>query len=423
MDWKKYLMITKKRYTLWAIALTLLTAVLLAYATEIKRLYLVITLYDEDKIVYNFLNMHKIFHATELQASTKPFKFQPSNNEYTKLPTHFRFADKDIQVADFLKESRSTGLLVIKNDHIITENYYLGHSENKVHTSFSMSKSFISALFGIAIKDGYIANIEQSVTDYVPQLKGSGYDGVRIKDVLQMSSGVEFNEDYGDFHSDINRFGRSMAFGTSLDEFAASLKRGREPGTYNHYVSIDTQVLGMILTRATGLRLSDYLQDKIWQPLGMEQKAYWVTDDTGMEVALCCLSVGLKDYAKLARLYLHQGNWNGQQIIPAQWVKDSTFPDAPHLMAGVDNPHSSSTLGYGFQWWLPLGGQDEFMAIGIYGQYIYIDPDRDLIIVKNSANHRYTEPTAQWTDQHLALFRAISQQVKETNSIAKIEPH
>jgi CubicO group peptidase (beta-lactamase class C family) len=423
MDWKRILMIIKTRHKLLAISITLLTAVLLTYATEIKRLYQVVTFYDKDKIVNNFLNMHKIFSATELQASTKPFHFQPSNNEYTKIPTHFRFADEDIQVDDFLDESRSTGLLVIKNDQIITENYYLGHSENKVHTSFSMSKSFISALFGIAIEEGYIGNIEQSVTDYVPELKGSGYDGVRIKDVLQMSSGVEFNEDYGDFYSDINRFGRSMALGTPLDEFAASLKRGREPGTYNHYVSIDTQVLGMILTRATGLGLSAYLQDKIWQPLGMEQNAYWVTDDSGMEAALCCMSVGLKDYAKFARLYLHQGNWNGQQIIPAQWVENSTTPDAPHLMAGMDNPNSSSKFGYGFQWWLPLGGEDEFMAIGIYGQYIYIDPDQELIIVKNSANHRYTEPKAHWTDQHLALFRAIANQVKQSDSdaIAKVE--
>jgi CubicO group peptidase (beta-lactamase class C family) len=153
-------------------------------------------------------------------------------------------------------------------------NYWYGHRKDKQHISFSVAKSFVSALMGIAIEEGFVKNIEQADTDYVPELVGSGYDGVSIKNVLQMSSGVRFNEDYSDFNSDINRFSRAAAFGTSLDDFSASLVREREPGTYHHYVSIDTQVLGMVLTRATGKCLTDYLSEKIWQPLVMEHQAF-----------------------------------------------------------------------------------------------------------------------------------------------------
>jgi hypothetical protein len=410
----------KHKHKLFMIFLFLLIVILAMFSTNIYRTYQVVTLYNEDKIVANFLNMHKIFPARQIPASTAPYQFTKAKTADQALPNDFYFADKNIPVTEFLNDSSTTGLVVIKNDQIVTEKYFLGHDEQKLHTSFSMAKSFISALFGIAISEGYIKNIDQSVTDYVPELRGSGYEGVRLKDILQMSSGVHFNEDYGDFFSDINRFSRSMALGTSLDNFTASLTREREPGTYHHYVSIDTQVLGMVLTRAINRSLSDYLQEKIWQPLGMEQQAFWITDDTGMEAALCCMSVSLKDYAKFARLYLHRGRWNGLQIIPESWVMDSITPDAPHLMPGANNPNSSSTFGYGYQWWIPVEAEDEFMAMGIYGQYIYIDPDQELIIVKNSANHRYTQHHQLWKSKHLALFRAISAQL-QTN-LVKIKP-
>jgi CubicO group peptidase (beta-lactamase class C family) len=177
----------------------------------------------------------------------------------------------------------------------------------------------------------------------------------------------------------------------------ASLEREREPGTYHHYESIDTQVLGMVLTRATGKSLTDYLSEKfgnLWQPLGMEHKAYWFTDDDDMELALGGLNVTLRDYAKLGWLYLNLGQWKNaqgqiKQIIDKQWVIDSTSEDALHLLAGENNPASTSSSGYGYQWWLPLNADDEFATQGIYNQYIYIDPDKKLVIVKNSANHRY----------------------------------
>ena len=391
--------------------LVIIITITLLYQKKLVRLYTAVTLYDQDKIVNNFLTMYQSFNSTVIPASTQPFYFPL---QIKALPDSFEYDGNLITTQNFLKNSQTTGFLVIKNGTIVYEDYQLGHQQDKQHISFSMAKSFVSALMGIAIEEGFITSIEQAVTDYVPELMGSGYEGVSIKNVLQMSSGVSFNEDYGDFNSDINRFSRATAFGTSLDDFSASLVREKEPGTYHHYVSIDTQVLGMVLTRATGQTLTHYLSEKIWQPLGMEHPAYWLADDTNMELALGGLNVSLRDYAKLGWLYLNQGSWtdkqgNTQQIVPKQWVIDSITADAPHLVAGENNPASSSSFGYGYQWWLPLGAEDEFAAQGIYNQYIYVDPDQKLVIVKNSANYRFTDKSLNWSAKHYAMFRATSE--------------
>ena len=375
------------------------------YSNNLYRLWMSITLYDEDKIANNFLSLYRSFNNTVIPASDMPFRFPEQPGD---LPKNFNFEDQNLELDTFLVDSGSTGILVVKNGQIRVERYFRGNAINKQHISWSMAKSVISAMFGRAMEEGYIKSIEQPVTDYVPELKGSGYDGVRIKDVLQMSSGVKFNEDYGDFHSDINRFGRTIAFGSSLDEFSASLERQRPPGTFNHYVSIDTQVLGMVLDRALDVSLTDYLHSRFWQPMGMEYPAFWLTDDFGMELALGGLNVTLRDYAKFGWLFANKGNWFGEQLVPAQWVEDSVTPDAPHLMPGTDNPFSSNSSGYGYQWWIPAGSDDEFTAQGIYNQYIYIDPDQQLVIVKTSANHLYNDKSYKWGAKHIAMFRAIS---------------
>ena len=398
----------KRLALLLVLGLVLLGA---AYSRNIERLYVAITLYEPDKIAHNFLTMYQAFNAKRIEPAAQPFVF--ASNPHA-LPASFEFNGQSILLDDFLSQSQSQGLMVIKHGQIWHEQYFNQQEADTQHISFSVAKSFISALFGIALAEGYISSIEQRVTDYVPELQGSGYDSVRIKDVLQMSSGVKFNEDYGDFFSDINRFSRAIAFGTSLDDFSASLIRQRQPGTYHHYVSIDTQVLGMILTRATGQSLSDYLNDKILQPIGIQDPVYWLADDNGMELALGGLNLTLRDYAKFAWLFVNQGRWtdmqgNSQQVVPHQWVIDSVTPDAPHLQPGENNPASSSRDGYGYQWWIPLGAEDEFMAKGIYGQYIYIDPDQNLAIVKLSAIANYNDASQRWGPKHLAMFRAISE--------------
>jgi CubicO group peptidase (beta-lactamase class C family) len=221
-----------------------------------------------------------------------------------------------------------------------------------------------------------------------------------------MSSGVGFNEDYGDPFSDINRMGPSMALGSLLD-FAATLERARPPGTLQHYVSVDTQVLGTILVRATGQDLAAYASEKLWQPLGMEFDAVWLLDGTGMEWAFGGLNASLRDFARFGWLYLNGGSRNGKQIVPEAWVRASVTPDAPHLMPGP-KPNSSNEMGYGYQWWIPSEPDGDFMALGVYGQTIYVDPKNRLVIVKNSVDRDFQKNGFENGRIALALWRTIA---------------
>ena len=373
---------------------------------KIKQLYTVLHIFDEDQIAYNFMHMEKLFDTRTIERSPQPTQLA-KNPSYQPI-TSFTYEDSVIGVPDFLESTRTTGLIVLQRDTIIYEQYFNGLTAETTHISWSVAKSVVATLLGIAYEDGLIKSLQDPITNYLPQLAESGYNEVRIKDILNMSSGVGFNEDYRDFNSDINRFGRAFALGSSYESFALSLKREREPGTFNHYVSIDTQVLGMLLEKVTGKRLSVYLKEKLWDPMGMEFDAQWIIDKTGMELALGGLNITLRDYAKMGLLYLQKGKWKGQQIVPEEWIKLATTPDAPHLMPGRDNPKSSNRYGYGFQWWTPEQPMNDFFAAGIYNQYIYVYPDKDLVIVKLSANHHFRIPGDESKYQHIDFLQAMA---------------
>lgn len=396
------------KYTL-AILLPLLLIASIYLYPKYQRGMEIDALMQSSKYAHTFINMNKYFPVKEVKKGATPHIFPKGTP--INLPNEFTYQGQTFNTNAYLDSSGTQGLLVIQKDSLVFEAYYDGQTETTQHISWSVSKSFISALFGIAIQEGHIKSIDQKVEEYLPELIGSGYEGVKIKDVLQMSTGVGFNEDYADFNSDINRWFRSFAFGDSQDAFAATLKREKEPGTYNHYVSINTHVLGMILVKTTGKSLTEYLQEKIWQKIGMEHDAYWVADNEGMEMALGGLNATLRDYAKMGQLFLHNGNWKGEQIVPAAWVKASITPDAPHLIPG--NPNSAdSSLGYGYQWWIPESTEGEFMAIGVFHQMIYINPTTQTVIVKNSANPRYLNYANVYANESvtLELFREIAHQ-------------
>ena len=388
----------------------LMAALALVYRTELAQLWKVSRLFDADIIVHNFQHMDELFPSRTVQRGDEVFEF--GRGAYT-LPASFRYDGRSYDSEAFLEDTDTTGLLIVKDDTILLERYQRGHSAAGRHIAWSVSKSVVSALFGIAVAEGHVRDIMQPVTDYVPELAGSGYDGVPIKHVLQMSSGVRFDEDYGDPFSDINRMGRVLAMGTTLLEFATTLTREREPGTLQHYVSIDTQVLGTILVRATGQNLASYTSEKLWQPLGMESDAYWMVDGAGMEMAFGGLNASLRDYARFGRLYLHRGNWNGRQIVPEAWVDASVTPDAPHLMPGP-KPNTDNEMGYGYQWWIPARPNGDFMALGVYSQTIYVDPRNRLVIVKNSANRDFQRNRFEPTRETLALWRAVAADLGDT---------
>ena len=374
----------------------------------VRRVEFTRTLFSDRDHVADFRNMRAFFPAARVAASGRPSVL--AQGPQVDLPASFDFRATRIDTASFLALTDTTGLIVIKDDKVVFERYFSGTDAHTRTVAWSVSKSFVSALVGIAVSEGKIQSIADPVTRYVPELAGSAYDGVRIKDVLQMSSGARWSEDYSDPHSDVVRFGHAVAFGGSLDAFAATLPREQAPGTYLRYNSMDTQVLGMVLRRATGMSLSAYLSTRLWKPVGMQDDAYYLTDRKGVEFAAGGLNATLRDYARLGLLYAHFGNWQGTQIIPQEWVRASITPDAPQLMPGR-RASSTEIWGYGYHWWVPdLRG--DFVAVGIFNQFVYVNPAERLVIAKSSANHTYGtghgyDETRDREGGHLALFKAI----------------
>jgi len=381
------------------------------YRAELVQLYHTVRLFKPDVIVANFSNMQSIAPTTTITRSGAVDKL---GKQPVALPNTFVYKDEEMGMQSWIDESSTTALVVLQGNDITFEHYYQGTGEFDQRISWSMAKSFLSAIFGVAVEEGFITDLNVAVTDYVPSLIGSGYEGVSIKNVLQMSSGIYFNEDYGDFYSDINRFGRIMALGGSFDDFAASFSNYREPGTYMHYVSIDTHVIGMVLRAATGESIVNYFNNKLWSKLHTERDAIYITDSTGEPMVLGGLNLISRDYIRMGKLYRDRGRLNGEQIIPAHWIEDSITPDAPHLMPGK-RASANTNFGYGYQWWIPENADEEFLAIGIYGQYIYINRKADVVIVKNSADINFMADNYVSKDHAIAAFRAIAQSLSDNN--------
>ena len=326
-----------------------------------------------------------------------------------KCPGRFSFEGKDFSVDDFLALTDTSALLVIQEGSVRFEEYFLTGGRDVNWLSMSVAKSFTSTLVGIAYDEGLINSLDDPITAYVPELAGSAYDGVAIVDILEMSSGAAWNEDYADPDSDVMRMGKIMGFGGSLDKFTADIKPERAPGTYNRYNSADTQALGMLVSRATGRSLTQYMQEKLWEPLGTESDAYWIIDDFDVEMAFAGLNATARDYAKIGELFRNKGSWFGKQIVSEDWVTNATHSSKAHLLPG-ENPASDYPMGYGYQWWLMDGDEGEYSAIGVYNQFIYVNPTKDLVIVKLSAFSDYAtvETEEGYREfQTIELFRAI----------------
>ncbi len=402
-----------KRIALGVIAVLVVSTAIFGVAKwrELKRAQFVASMFSGANEIDNFRHMNAIFPTRAIARAGEPYLIPVGRSE--PLPATYVYEGKRLDTEKFLADTDTTGLLVVQHGKIVHEQYWHGNDKDTRWISWSVGKSFISALVGIALDEGKIASIDDQIVKYAPELKGTGYDGVTIKNALQMSSGVGWNEDYSDQNSDIARFGRTLAFGGSMVEFAKTLKRAHEPGTYNLYNSMDAQVLGLVLKNATGETPSEYLSEKIWSKIGAERDAYWVLDDYGNELAAGGVNVTARDYAKFGLLYLHDGQWNGEQLVPSNWVKASHTPDAPYLMPGENNNKSetSAGMGYGYLWWVPSAVDGSYSAIGIYNQFIYVDPAHDLVIVKTSANHSYGGGATEASYRELetfALFRAIA---------------
>jgi CubicO group peptidase (beta-lactamase class C family) len=283
--------------------------------------------------------------------------------------------EKEKELEDFMKEQKVAGFLILQDGKIRMERYALGHSESALWSSLSVAKSVTSTLVGAAIKDGYIKSVDDYVTDYIPDLKGSAYEKVTIRHLLTMTAGVRWNENYTDPNADIARFDTDPVEPgmNAIVSYMRRLPAEAEPGKKWVYSTGETHLLGVLVSSATHQTLSHYLSSKIWIPYGMEQNATWTLDRTGQELAGCCLQMTLRDFARFGQFVLDDGRINGESIVPNDWFKTATHIQVPLWPGG----------GYGYGWW--IFNSNSFEALGIHGQMIHIDPARHLVVVINSA--------------------------------------
>lgn len=355
-------------------------------------------LFHADVRVENFQHLERVFPANTIPASNRPHVFP---RQIQALPEQYRFMGKKRDVADFIARTHTTGLLVLHNGAILHEEYHGGATAESRHTSWSLAKSFVATLIGIALQDGSIRSLDDRVVDYVPDYAGSAWENVRIKDLLHMASGIAFDERYDANFSDIQRvFHDTYLFNTPIDAVVRDYPRAHAPGSRFDYISINTQVLANILRQATGQSLSAYAAQKLWQPLGMQDLAYWNVDVAhGTEIAFCCLNTTLRDYAKLGELYRQQGRWDDQQLLPAAWVTASTQQQPLAPDSGI---HAGQ--GYGYHWWIPEHADSEYFANGIWGQSIWVDTLRGIVIVKTSVDPNFEANT----NEMIAFMRGLA---------------
>ena len=298
------------------------------------------------------------------------------------------------------KDMQTIAYLVIKDDSIIHEQYWDGFGENSITNSFSMAKTFVSILVGAAIDEGKIKSVDEPVGDFLPEFKEGDNAKLKIKDLLTMSSGINFDEDY------VNPFAYPAAayYGSDLKKLTYKYKVTEEPEKTFKYLSGNSELLGFIIEKATGKKLGDYMSEKIWKQIGTKNKAYWSLDhEDGMEKAYCCFNANARDFARLGKLYLDSGKCDGKQLISVDYVLNSIKP------ADLLDEDGNKNNKYGYAWWLipNYKGHNIFYARGILGQYIVCIPDKKMIVVRLGKKREKRKDNNHPTDLYFYLDAAL----------------
>jgi CubicO group peptidase (beta-lactamase class C family) len=337
--------------------------------------------YEPKYRVGAFSHFHEIYPTRRIKRAATPWMFKRSQAEI-----RYSHRGNPSSLQEYLSRNPATGLLIAKDDRILFEHYQYGRTDRDRLISQSMVKSITAMLIGIAFSEGAIKSVDDTAENYVPGFKSTEYGRTPLRDLLHMSSGVEFGEDE-DGGRDLNRLWSDLvlAFGTNkgtVNSITQFNRRIAAPGTRYFYASIEADVLGMVLHDAVGKSASDYLQEKVWEPMGAEADATWLIDAEGFEVAHFAFNAVLRDYARLGRLLAHDGAWEGRQIIPAQWMIDATTvrPSDAYLSPGRAMP----TFGYGYLLWLLPGARRQFALVGDFGQRICVDPASKLVMVQTA---------------------------------------
>lgn len=324
-------------------------------------------------VYYNFASIkdYKIFKERTIEKGEVTFHFPKPKHPHIPKKINLK-AEKTVPFEDYIARDETIAFLIIQNDSIQYEKYFQGYDRSSIVPSFSMAKSILSMLIGLAIADQYITSVNDPISKYIPDIKHEELAQTTILELLQMTASLKFDENYK------NPFGHIAGFyyGQNLRKRSKRLRIEKKPDYQFEYKSGNAQLLGLILDQALpeGITLSHYLQDKIWKPLEMEFPATWSIDDEKehpIERTFCCINARAIDFAKLGRLYLNMGVFKGQKIIPKDWVAQSTKVDTS----------KGSAWNYQYQWWLPTKKGD-FMAVGLLGQYLYVNPSKNLIMVR-----------------------------------------
>lgn len=340
-----------------------------------------------------FRNIDKILPTRKISAGKNVLELPLALKDLSAV--QYTLEGRQYSLEDHMRSLHVGGLLVLQKGKVVYENYGLDNNEESRWIAFSVAKSVTSMLIGAAIQDGYIDSVQDLVTDYLPQLKGSAYANTTIENVLNMASGVDWNEDYFDPESDVSIAAGSNAM--ELFDHLNKLKVLGKPGEVFNYSTGDTNLVGAILRAAIGNNESAYLEQKIWKAFGMESDASWVVDATyGVELGGCCLNATLRDYARIGLFAMNDGVLaDGTRVLPDGWMKASTTP-------------SKGYKGYGYLWWLQPGGS--YAAQGIFGQLIWIDPKTETVIVTHSAWEKAVGDS--FSAHRWAMVAAISEALK-----------
>src|SRR5215204_5901872 len=307
---------------------------------------------------------------------TLPFDKLPADNPYASQIEAIGNPSTNGSLEDYLDASGTTAFLLIHDDKVLYEKYFNGYDESSIHTSFSMAKSFASALVGIAIDEGHIKSVDEPITNYLPELlkKDKHFKSITIRNLLTMSSGIKYEEG-GDLPWSEEADDTKTYYSTDLRELALNCRIEGKPEEYFEYNNYNPLLVGMILERATGMHVARYLQQKLWKPLGMEADGSWSLDSKkdGFEKMESGVNARARDFARFGMLFAKEGNWRGKQLISRGWVEESTRAEAS----------TDPSLNYQYFWWVNTPeGKEHFSARGNYGQYIYVAPEKDLVIVR-----------------------------------------
>jgi CubicO group peptidase (beta-lactamase class C family) len=324
--------------------------------------------------VNTFRNIDRLF-PTRTVARGKTVSVIPHSEQPLQ---HFSYSvdDQTYDLYDVLSLNRVSGMLIIRNGKILFEKYLLGNDEHTRWMSMSVAKSMTAMLIGAAIHDGAITSIDDAIVDYLPRFKGTAYDGVSVRNLLQMASGVAWNETYTDPASDRRRMLEAQIAQQpdAILNLMASLPRAAKPGTVWNYSTGETQVAGALVRAATGKPVATYLSEKIWSKMGMQADAnWWLQSPDGLEIGGSGISATLRDYARFGLFLLNDGVIDGERILPQGWMAEAS---SPKVVAG-------ETVNYGYMLW-PMHGRS-YAAEGIFGQYVFVDPDKQLVVVMLSA--------------------------------------